>query len=235
MLASLIIAMPVMAEIDLTANPLSNVIPVSWDQAFTRTIVSPDFSLLEKGEILAEVKRLDDGTVMAQSIGLIDAGAEECVRVARDYEHYTAIMPYTVEGRVVRSFRLDGENSGAEAIDFWTKVCVLGFKTRYLIRMAHLDDPERHLYRSFWTLVRNPASVPGCIDAKGRPCENDLAMNIGTSQFEPYKGNPARTMQTYTLKIKPSSWTQSFGLRVGCRGSMQDVTKAIRAAVIKKQ
>ena len=181
------------------------------------------------------MKKLDDGTVMAESIGLIEAGPEECIRVARDYKHYTTIMPYTVEGRVIRSFQLEGENPGVEAIDFWTRVCVLGFKTRYLIRQVHWDDPGSHLYRSYWTLVRNPAAVQGCIDAKARPCENDLDMNIGTSQFEPYKGNPGRTIHTYTLKIKTSSWAQSVGLRVGCGNSMRDVTRALREAVLKKQ
>jgi hypothetical protein len=234
-LASLVIALPAGTAIDLTADPLTNVMPISWDQAYSRIILSPDEAKLEKGEILTAVKRLDDGTIVAQSIGLIDAAPEECVRVARNYSHYTTIMPYTVESRIVRSFRVEGENPGAEAVDFWTRVCVLGFKTRYLIRMVHLDVPESHLYRSFWTLVRNPAAVPGCIDAEARPCVNDLDMNMGTSEFEPWKGSPGRTMHTYTLKIKVAGWAQTLGLRVGCGSSMRDVTKAIREAVKKKQ
>ncbi len=232
--ALLFIALLVEAGVDLSADPLDNAMPVSWKQAYFR-IISPDESKLEQGKILVDVKKLDDGTITAQSMGLIEAPPEECVRISHDFSNYTKIMPYTAEGRIIRSFRLEGENAGAEAVDFWTRVSVLGFQTRYLIRVVHLDNSEQHLYRSFWTLVRNPAEDSCCKDAEGRRCENDLYMSIGSGQFEPYKGNPNRTLHTYTLKIKPKSWSQSFGLCVGGGSSMQDVTKAVRKAVARKQ
>ena len=47
--ASLIIAMPVEASIDLRADPLTNKMPISWDQAYTRTIISPDEAKLREG------------------------------------------------------------------------------------------------------------------------------------------------------------------------------------------
>jgi hypothetical protein len=231
----LVIAALVEAGIDLTADPAGNTMPISWEQTYSRIIISPDESKLEQGKIIVDVKKYDDGTVVAQSIGLIEAAPEECARVAQDFSHYTGIMPYTVEGKVVRRFRIEGESAGADAVDFWTRVSVLGFQTRYLIRVVHLASPERHSYRSFWTLVRNPAEDSGCRDSEGKPCENDLYVNIGSGTFEPYKDNPNRTMHTYTLRIKPKSWTQSVGFRVGGGSSMQDVTKAIRKAVIKKQ
>jgi hypothetical protein len=143
-------------------------------------------------------------------------------------------MPYTVESRIVRSFRLTGEYAGARAVDFWARVRVLGFQTRYLIRVVNLENAKSHVYQSFWTLVRNPASVSGCKDSNGRPCENDLDINIGSGKFEPYKGSPNRTLSTRTMKIKPKSWAQNFGLCVGCGNSMQDVTEAIRIAVMKR-
>ena len=234
-LALLLIAMIVEAGVDLMAGPLTNMMPISWDQAYSRIIVSPDQAELERGEIIFDSKKIDGKTVVAQSIGLIDATPEECFRIVRDYNHYTGTMPYTVESKIVRSFRLEGENPGAETVDFWTMVRVLGHETGYLIRVVHLPDPENRLYRSFWTLVSNPAAVSGCKDANAHPCENDLDMNIGSHQFELYKGNPGRTMHTYTLKIKGKSWVQNVGLRAGSGSSMRSVTKSIREAVIKKQ
>jgi hypothetical protein len=234
-LATLVIAVLVEAGIDLMADPLTNLMPISWDQAYSRIVISPDQAELEKGKIFFDSKKIDGKTLMAQSIGLIEAGPEECFRVVRDYNHYTSTMPYTVESKIVRSFRLEGENPGAETVDFWTKVRVLGFQTGYLIRVVHLADPESRLYRSFWTLVRNPAAVSGCKDSNMRPCENDLDMNIGSHQFEPYKGNPSITMHTYTLKVKGKNWAQSVGLRAGSGNSMRDVTRSIREAVIRKQ
>ena len=233
--ALLMAAVFVEAGVDLTADPLSNAMPISWEQAYSKIIITPDESKLEQGKILVDVKKHDDGTVIAQSIGLIEAAPEECARVSQDFNHYAGIMPYTAESRIIRSFKVEGEGADEEAIDFWTKVSVLGFQTRYLIRVVHLADPERHLYRSFWTLVRNPSEDAGCKDAEGRPCENDLYMNIGSGQFEPYKDNPNRTLHTYTLMIKPKSWTQCVGLCVGGGNSMKDVTKAIRKAVTMKQ
>ena len=231
-LASLVIALLVEAGIDLTADPLNNVMPISWDQAYSRIIISPDEAELERGKILFDMKKIDGNTVMAQSIGIIAAKPEECFRVVRDYNQYTGTMPHTVESKIVRSFRLEG---GGEAVDFWTKIRVLGFETRYLIRVEHLADPENLLYRSFWTLVYNPAADSGCKDSNNRPCENDLVTNIGSHQFEPYKGNPGRTMHTYTLMAKGKSWVQSVGLRVGGGSSMRDVTISIREAVLKRQ
>ncbi len=234
-LTSLFISILVEAKIDLMANPFTNRMPISWNEANFKLIDSPDEADLDKGEIIVALKKLGDDTIMAQSIGIIEAGPEECARVVRDYNNYTSIMPYTVESRIVRSFALEGENAGANTIDFWAKVSVFGFETSYLIRVVQLPDPGSHRYSSFWTLVRNPAAVSGCIASDGRPCENDLDMNIGSSQFEPFKGNPNRTLYTYTLKIKGKSWTQCCGLRVGCGSSMRDVTKAIRQAVMAKQ
>jgi hypothetical protein len=218
---------------DLAADPLTDVMPITWKQASFGIIVSPDESELEKGKILFGMKKLDDGSIVAQSMALIDATPEECIRVTTDYNHYTSIMPYTVESRIVRGFRLTGEYAGARAVDFWARVSVFGFQTRYLIRVVNLADAKSHVYRSFWTLVRNPASVSGCKDSNRRPCENDLDINIGAGKFEPYKGSPNRTLSTRTMRIKPKSWIQHFGLCAGCGNSMQDVTKAIRIAVMK--
>lgn len=234
-LALLVIAVSARAAIDLTADPVTNVMPISWRQAYFRIIVSPDEEELRKGKILFDMKKLDDGTIVAQSMGLIKATPEECVRISDDLNHYTSIMPYTVESRIVRRFRLAGEFAGASAVDFWTRVCVLGFQTRYLIRVVNLADAQSHVYRSFWTLVRNPGSVSGCKDSNARPCENDLDMNVGSGKFEPYKGDPNCTLHTYTLKIKPKSWIQHFGLCEGCGNSMRDVTRAIRIAVMKRR
>lgn len=234
-LASLVIAVSVRAAMDLSADPLTNVMPISWRQASFRVIVSPDESELEKGKILFGMEKLDDGSIVAQSMGLIEATPEECIRITTDYNHYTSIMPYTVESRIVRGFRLTGEYAGARAVDFWARVRVLGFQTRYLIRVVNLGNAKSHVYQSFWTLVRNPASVSGCKDSTGRPCENDLEVNIGSGKFEPYKGSPNRTLATRTMKIKPKSWVQHFGLCAGCGNSMQDVTEAIRTAVMKRR
>ncbi|MDR3569165.1 MAG: hypothetical protein P4L43_14140 [Syntrophobacteraceae bacterium] len=233
-LASLVIAVSVRAASDLRADPLTSVMPISWSQASFRIIVSPDESKLEKGEILFGMKKLNDGSIVAQSMGLIEATPEECIRITTDYNHYTSIMPYTVESRIVRRFRLAGEYAGARAVDFWARVSVLGFQTRYLIRVVNLANDKSHVYRSFWTLVRNPASVSGCKDSTGQPCENDLDMNIGSGKFEPYKGDPNRTLSIRTMRIKGKNWVQRFGLCAGCGNSMQEVTKAIRIAVMKR-
>ncbi len=234
-LTSLVVAISVEARTDFMADPMTNVMPISWNQAFFKVINFPDESELEKGKILFDMKRLEGDTVMAQSIGLIDARPKQCLEVVSNYNYYTKIMPYTVESRIIRSFKLDGANAGTEAVDFWTKVCVFGFETRYLLRVVHLGDPEGHLYQSYWTLVHNPSADSGCKDSNMRPCENDLDMNIGSHRFELYKADPNRTIHTYTLKVKGKSWAQRIGLRVGCGNSMREVTESIRDAVIKKQ
>ncbi len=233
--ALLVIAVSARAAVGPQADPATNVMPISWKQAYSRIIVSPDDAELAKGKILFEMKKLDDGTIVAQSMGVIEATPEECIRITGDYDHYTSRMPYTAESRVVRRFRLEGEYGGAKALDFWTRVCVLGFQSGYLIRVVNLANSESHVYRSFWTLVRNPASDSGCKDSNGRPCGNDLDVNIGSGIFEPYKGNPNRTLHTYTLKIKPKSCIQCVGLCFGCGSSMRDVTKTIRSALMKKK
>jgi hypothetical protein len=233
-LTLLAVGISVEAKIGFMADPMTNVMPISWDQAFFNVINVPDELELKRGTILFDMKTLEDDTVISQSIGLIEASPEECLGVVRNYNCYTKIMPYTVESRIVRSFKVDGENAGAEAVDFWTKVCVFGFETGYLLRVVHLSDPENHLHQSYWTLVHNPAADSGCRDSNMRPCENDLDTNIGSHRFEPYEGNPNRTIHTYTLKLKGKKWVQRIGLRVGCGNSMREVTESIRNAVMKK-
>jgi len=233
-LAFLIVAILVEASTMFMADPMTNLMPISWDQAFFKLIDFPDESELKNGQILFDMKMLEDDTVIAQSIGLVEASPRACFEVVRNYNHYSKTMPYTVEGRIIREFSIDRNRSWNEAVDFWTRVCVFGFKTGYLLRVAHLNDPEKNLYQSYWTLVGNPSADSYCIDANMRPCKNDLDMNIGSHLFEPYQGNPARTIHTYTLKIKGKSWAQRIGLRVGCGNSMREVTESIRNAVIKK-
>ncbi len=124
-------------------------------------------------------------------------------------------MPNTVENRVIRSFTLEGDYAGAEAVDFWTRVSVLGFDTRYLLRIAHLSEPQSRRFRSFWTLVDNPTQVAGVCGSEKTPCENDLALNLGSHQFEPYPGNPSYTLHTYTLNLAGKNWLQQAAFRLG--------------------
>ena len=135
------------------------------------------------------------------------------------------IMPHTVENRVIRSFTLEGDYAGAEAVDFWTRVNVLGFDTGYLLRIAHLSEPQSRRFRSFWTLVDNPAQLAGLCGAEKTPCENDLALNLGSHQFEPYPGNPNYTLHTYTLNLSPKNWLQQMAIRLGVRKTMEEVTQ----------
>lgn len=128
---------------DLSAEGTSNVMPIRWDQAFLRIISLPNTDKLEQGEILCEINKVDEQTLVAQSVGLIKAKAEECFKVIRNYNRYIKLMPYTVENKVVRSFQLEGDYPGAEAVDFWTRIRVLGFDTRYLLRIAHLTEPRK--------------------------------------------------------------------------------------------
>ncbi len=220
-------------KVELKANGMTNVMPVRWDQAYQRIITNPDKEKLLQGEILCEIKRVDAKTVVAQSIGLIKAKAEDCFKVVRNYNHYIQVMPCTVENKVVRSFQLEGEYKGAEAVDFWTRIRVLGFDTAYLLRIAHLSDLKRHLFRSFWTLVDNPAEMPGCQDSEKNPCKNDLTVNLGAQQFEPFPGNSNYTLHTYTLTISGKSWLQQMAFNLGGKKSMGDVTACIRNAVEK--
>jgi hypothetical protein len=127
---------------DLSAEGKSNSMPIRWDQAFPRIIPLPDPNKLQKGEILCEINKVDSQTLVAQSVGLIKAKAEECFKVVRDYNQYIKLMPYTVENKVVRSFQLEGDYLGAEAVDIWTRIKVFGFNTHYLLRIAHLPDPQ---------------------------------------------------------------------------------------------
>ena len=219
----------------LQADGRSNTMPVQWDQASPKIIPHLDKARLERGEVLCEIKKIDPQTVAAQSVGLIKADPAECFKIVRKYNQYVKLMPNTVENRVVRSFMLEGEYAGAEAVDFWTRVSVLGFDTRYLLRIAHLSEPQNRRFRSFWTLVNNPAQVTGLCGSEKTPCENDLALNLGSHQFEPYPGNPNYTLHTYTVNLAGKYWLQQAAFRLGGQKTMEDVTQGIRKALLPKE
>ncbi|HMK66038.1 MAG TPA: hypothetical protein VK564_09605 [Thermodesulfobacteriota bacterium] len=220
---------------DCRADGKTNTMPIRWEQAHHPLISKPDRAKLLKGEILCEIKKVDPDTVVAESIGLIRAKAEDCFEVVRNYNQYVKLMPHTVENKVIRTFQLEGDYNGVEAVDFWTRVRVFGFDTAYLLRIAHLSDLKKQLFRSFWTLVDNPAKLPACRDSEKRPCRNDLALNIGAHQFEPFSGNTDYTLHTYTLMISGKNWWQQLAFKIGGKQSMGDVTASIRNAVEKRQ
>lgn len=218
----------------LKADGSTNVMPVRWDQAYQIVIAKPDLEKLLHGEILCEIKKVDEKTVVAQSVGLIRARAEECFNVVRKYNQYVRLMPCTVETKVVRSFRLEGEYDGAEAVDFWSRVRVFGFSTGYLLRIAHLADLKKQYFRSFWTLVDHPGQISACQDSEKKPCQNDLAVNLGSHQFEPFPGNASYTLHTYTLTLAGKTWLQRVAFNLGGKKSMEEVTECLRKAVEKR-
>ncbi|MBA4395284.1 MAG: hypothetical protein C0407_17170, partial [Desulfobacca sp.] len=139
------------------------------------------------------------------------------------------------ENKVVRSFQLEGDYLGVEAVDFWTRIRVLGLDTRFLLRIAHLPEPKNHRFRSFWTLVNNPDQVSGCQDSEKKPCQNDLALNLGSHQFEPFPGNSSYTLHTYTVTLAGKSWLQQTAFHLGGKKNMADVTQSIRNALENKK
>ena len=219
----------------LQADGQTNIMPVHWDQASPKIIAHLDKARLERGEVLCEIKKIDAQTVAAQTVGLIEADPAECFKIVRKYNQYVQIMPGTVENRVIRSFRLEGNYAGAEAVDFWTRVRVLGFDTGYLLRIAHLIDPQSNRFRSFWTLVDNPAQVVGVCGSGKTPCENDLDLNLGSHQFEPYPGNPTYTLHTYTVSLMGKNWLQRAAIQLGVIKKMEEVTQGIRKALGPKE
>jgi hypothetical protein len=219
----------------LQADGRTNTMPVHWDQASQKIIPHLDQARLELGEVLCEIKKIDPQTVAAQTGGLIKADPAECFKIVRKYNEYVQLMPHTVESRVIRSFRLEGDYAGAEAVDFWTRVNVLGFDTRYLIRIAHLSEPQARRFRSFWTLVDDPTQIAGVCGPEKTPCENDLALNLGSHQFEPYPGNPNFTLHTYTVNLVGKSWLQQVAFRLGGQKTLQEVTQRIRKALLPKE
>jgi hypothetical protein len=218
----------------LKADGQTNTMPVHWSQTSPKIIVHPDQARLERREVLCQVEKIDAETVMAQTVGLIQADPGECFKVIRKYNQYVQIMPDTVESRVIRSFRLEGDYGGAEAVDFWTRLRVLGFGIGYLLRIAHLSDPEKNWFRSFWTLVDNPTQIVGICDSGKTPCENDLAVNLGSHQFEHYPRNPAYALHTYTVIFMGKSWLQRVAFQLGGQKKMREVTEAIRKALVPK-
>ena len=220
---------------NLCADGRTNTMPVQWDQVSRKIIAHLDPERLERGEVISEIKKINSRTVAAQSVGLIKAEPAECFKVVRKYDQYGQIMPNTVENRVVRSFTLEGDYAGAEAVDFWTRVSLLGFDTRYLLRIAHLSEPQSRRFRSFWTLVDNPAQLAGLCGAEKTPCENDLALNLGSHLFEPYPGNPSYTLHTYTLNLAGKYWLQQTAFRLGGHKTMEEVTQRIRKALRTKE
>ena len=213
---------------DLRADGRTNTMPVHWDQASPKIILHLDQVEMERGEVLFEIKQLDSQTLAAQSAGLIKADPAECFKIVRKYNQYDQLMPYTVESRVIRSFRLEGDYAGAEAVDFWTRLKVYGFEIGYLLRIAHLREPQNRRFRSFWTLIDNPAQVVGVCGSEKTPCENDLDLNLGSHQFEPYPGDPNYTLHTYTVIVAPKNWLQQVAFRLGSRKTMPGVTQGIR-------
>jgi hypothetical protein len=219
---------------DFKADGKTNVMPVRWDQTSPRIISSPDKVKLERGEILCEMRKGGADTLTAQSMGLIKARTDECFKVVRNYDQYINLMPCTVENKVIRRFQLEGENAGAEAVDFWTRVRILGVDAGYLLRIAHLQEPVKHRFRSFWTLVNDPDQLPGCLDSEKKPCRNDLDVNLGSHQFEPFPANPWYTLHTYTVTVSGKNWLQQAAFHLGAGASMGDVTRAIRNALEKR-
>lgn len=217
----------VMGETDPQADPKTKSLPVTFEKTYFKIIATPDYAALEKQDILYGEKQTSSDTAFAQTMGLVNASPEACYKAVRDYNNYTKSMPFTVESKIVRQYPLEGSAVPADAVDFWTRVSVVGFETRYLIRIAHLEDAANHKYRTFWTLVNNPGQVP-CVDSEKRACENDLATNIGSHLFEPYKGDPKRTLHTYTVKLVGKSWAQRAALTVGGGTSMKEVTARVR-------
>ena len=217
----------------LKADGNTNVMPIRWDQAFLKLISTPDKAKLEQGEILCGIKKWDNNIITTQSMGLIKAKAEDCFKVVRNYNQYITLMPFTKESKLVRSFQLEGEPIGVEAVDFWTRIRVMGISTRYLLRIAHLPEPAKQQFRSFWTLVDNPGHLPACQDLRKKPCQNDLVVNLGSHQFEPFPGNSNYTLHTYTLTISGKSWLQQTAFQLGGTKSMGDVIQAIRNVLEK--
>jgi hypothetical protein len=62
-----------------------------------------------------------------------------------------------------------------------------------------------------------------------------LTLNLGSHQFEPYPGDPNYTLHTYTVTIAAKNWLQQVAFRLGGHKSMQEVTQAIRKAVLSKE
>jgi hypothetical protein len=215
---------------NLQANPGSNEMPIRWHQAYSQIITQPERHKLEKGEILCALRKVDGGTAQAQTVALIKARPESCFRIVKNYNQYRSLMPYTEESRVLRTFNARGDEPGSEGVDFWTRVKFLGWETRYLLRIIHWEDPASSRYRSYWTLVDNPSQVAGCLDSEKRPCENDLSLNIGSHQFEPYPGNPNWTLHTYTLKVGGKHWFQRAALEWGGIRSLREVVQCLRQA-----
>jgi len=213
------------------ADGYTNRMPIGWDEAFFTVIASPEDSRLEAGEILSEIKKIDTDTVVAQSMGRIKAQPQECYQLVRNYDQYIRLMPHTVESKVIRSFSLENSDPGEEAVDFWTRIRVFGFSTGYLLRIAHLAEPDNTAFGTYWTLVDDPAQTTGCMDAQDQPCQNDLAINVGSHRFEPFPGHPEFTLHTYTLIIEGTRWYQRAAFRLGARQSMADVILGIRAAL----
>jgi hypothetical protein len=219
----------------LQADGRTNTMPVQWDQASTKIIPHLDGTKLERGEVLCEIKKIGSEVFSAQSGGLIKANPGDCFKFVRQYNQYVQLMPHTVESRVVRSFRVEGDYAGSEAVDFWTRLNVFGLDTRYLLRIVHLSDPQKGIYRSFWTLVDNPREVAGVCNSDKNACENDLALNLGSHQFEPYPGNSNYTLHTHTVTLVGKRWLQRAALRLGGQKAMADVTEAIRKGLLVKE
>ncbi|MCJ8502874.1 hypothetical protein [Desulfatitalea alkaliphila] len=213
------------------ADGRSNRMPIALEEAFLQVIDAPDWERLATGEIITRITRQDADTVVAQSMGRIQAPPRACFEVVRRYDQYTTLMPHTVESKVLRAFALDAPHPGAEAVDFWTRIRVFGFSTGYLLRIAHLPQPCGERLDIYWTLVDDPSQTTGCLDADGQPCANDLALNLGAHRFEPFPGDPDATLHTYTLTLKGTRWYQRAGLRLGAGHSMADVVGRIREAL----
>lgn len=210
------------------ADAKSDAMPIRWEHAYQTILTSPDEAALRRGEVEYAERTGGDGAV-AQTVGLIRATPEACYRVARDYERYTETMPFTDESRVFRTFRLTGPNdAGSEAVDVWSRINLGGATTGYVLRIAHLEEPPARRYRTYWTLVNDPAAA-GYADAAGKPCRNDLEVDLGSHLFEPDPADPALTRHTYTLRLVGRGWRRRL-LALGGGSSMRQVTRRIRTA-----
>lgn len=162
---------------------------------------------LAAGEILVEVEEVPGSEVpKLSSIGVVDAPATQIWAIVSECDHYADRLPRIDSARVLRR---DGSTVYCEVtVDLPFPLSNLTAETRG----EHTVGPPE--WRREWTLV-----------------EGDYTRNDGSWVLVPFRGNPNRTLVTYTVHAEPKTNIPENIRRHAQERSMPAVIERLRELV----
>jgi ribosome-associated toxin RatA of RatAB toxin-antitoxin module len=162
---------------------------------------------LDRGEISVRTHAVEgSGFPRVVVQGVIDAAPERVWAIVSNCNGYEGTMPRI---RAAREVERNGDTVICEitvALPF--PMSDLTARTR----ATHVEGPPR--WSRSWTLI-----------------EGDYDVNDGSWILEPYKGDPGRTLATYSVHAEPHTSVPGWARRRAQTSSMPDIIEHLRAAL----